>query len=49
MYSPSTDTATSQLVSHDMVATAKKQRLQDFFFHRVTQAFSMLVLAALLE
>jgi len=27
---------------------AKKQRLQDFFFHRVTQGFSLLVLVALL-
>ena len=38
----------SQAVSADMVAIAKKQRIQDFFFHRVTQAFSLLVLAALL-
>jgi phosphate transport system permease protein len=30
------------------VSTAKRQRVQDFFFHRVTQAFSLLVLAALL-
>jgi phosphate transport system permease protein len=37
-----------QLVSHDMVMIAKKQRLQDFFFHRVTQGFSLLVLVALL-
>jgi phosphate transport system permease protein len=48
MYSPSSEMANSQLVSHDMVVTAKKQRVQDFFFHRVTQAFSLLVLAALL-
>ena len=39
---------THQIVSHDMVAIARKQRVQDFFFHRVTQAFSLLVLAALL-
>jgi phosphate transport system permease protein len=38
----------SQVVSNDMVAIAKKQRVQDFFFHRVTQAFSLLVLVALL-
>ena len=39
---------TGQTVSADMVAIAKKQRTQDFFFHRITQAFSLLVLAALL-
>ncbi len=37
----------SQAISADMVAIAKKQRTQDFFFHRITQAFSLLVLAAL--
>ncbi len=37
-----------QVVSKDMVATAKRQQIQDFFFHRVTQAFSLLVLMALL-
>ena len=37
-----------QAVSADMVSIAKKQRTQDFFFHRITQAFSLLVLAALL-
>jgi phosphate transport system permease protein len=36
------------LVSSGMVIIAKKQRLQDFFFHRVTQGFSLLVLLALL-
>ncbi len=36
------------LVSNDMVMSAKKQRSQDFFFHRVTQGFSLLVLLALL-
>jgi phosphate transport system permease protein len=36
------------LVSNGMVMIAKKQRLQDFFFHRVTQGFSLLVLLALL-
>ena len=41
------DTA-AQAVSADMVAIAKKQRLQDALFPRVTQAFSLLVLAALL-
>ena len=38
----------SQIVSHEMIAIAKKQRVQDFLFHRVTQAFSLLVLVALL-
>ena len=38
----------SQVVSNDMVAIAKKQRVQDFFFHRITQAFSLIVLVALL-
>jgi phosphate transport system permease protein len=37
-----------QAISADMVAIANKQRTQDFFFHRVTQSFSLLVLAALL-
>jgi phosphate transport system permease protein len=37
-----------QVISDDMIAIAKKQRVQDFFFHRVTQAFSLLVLVALL-
>ena len=36
------------LVSNGMVMIAKKQRSQDFFFHRVTQGFSLLVLLALL-
>ena len=31
-----------------MAAIAKRQRVQDFLFHRVTQAFSLLVLVALL-
>ena len=30
-----------------MVAIARKQRLQDVFFHRITQSFSLLVLVAL--
>jgi len=45
---PNTSMEGGQLVSHDMVMIAKKQRLQDFFFHRVTQGFSLLVLVALL-
>jgi len=31
-----------------MIAIAKRQRIQDFFFHRITQLFSLLVLAALI-
>jgi phosphate transport system permease protein len=37
-----------QQVSGDMMQIARRQRVQDFFFHRVTQAFSLLVLLALL-
>jgi len=48
MNMPNTSMEGGQLVSHDMVMIAKKQRLQDFFFHRVTQGFSLLVLVALL-
>jgi len=48
MNMPSTSMEGDQLVSDDMVMIAKKQRLQDFFFHRVTQGFSLLVLVALL-
>ena len=32
----------------DMMAIARRQRIQDVFFHRVTQGFSLLVLVALL-
>ena len=31
-----------------MVSTARRQRFEDIFFHRITQAFSLLVLVALL-
>jgi phosphate transport system permease protein len=34
--------------SAEMAAIAKRQHLQDVFFHRITQAFSLLVLLALL-
>ncbi len=34
--------------SPNMMSIAKRQRLQDVFFHRVTQGFSLLVLVALL-
>ncbi len=39
--------ASVQLDNPNMAAIAKRQRFQDFLFHRVTQAFSLLVLAAL--
>ena len=41
-------TAVQETASESMVAIARKQRLQDFFFHRVTQFFSLLVLIALM-
>jgi len=48
MNMPTTSMEGGHLVSSGMVMIAKKQRLQDFFFHRVTQGFSLLVLVALL-
>ena len=39
--------STSETGSQDMIAVAKRQRIQDFFFHRITQGFSLLVLIAL--
>ena len=48
MNSLSPHTEVAKLVSDDMVKIANKQRLQDFFFFRVTQSFSLLVLLALL-
>jgi phosphate transport system permease protein len=39
--------STSETGSQDMVAVARRQRIQDFFFHRITQGFSLLVLIAL--
>ena len=48
MNMPTTSMEGGHLVSNEMVMIAKKQRLQDFFFHRVTQGFSLLVLVALL-
>ena len=44
---PSTQNASSELPSASMVAVARKQRLQDAAFHRLTQFFSLLVLMAL--
>jgi phosphate transport system permease protein len=40
--------ASAETGNPNMVSIAQKQRLQDIFFHRVTQAFSLLVLVALL-
>jgi phosphate transport system permease protein len=40
--------APSETGSPNMVSVARRQRIQDIFFHRVTQAFSLLVLVALL-
>jgi phosphate transport system permease protein len=39
--------STSETGSQGMIAVAKRQRIQDFFFHRITQGFSLLVLIAL--
>ena len=38
----------SDAPTESMVSIAKRQRLQDIFFHRLTQSLSLLVLAALL-
>jgi phosphate transport system permease protein len=37
-----------ETTSPQMLSIARRQRLQDFFFHRVTQLFSLLVLVALM-
>ena len=39
--------ASVELNNPNMAAIAKKQHLQDIVFHRVTQAFSLIVLVAL--
>ena len=39
--------SSSETGSQGMIAVAKRQRIQDFFFHRITQGFSLLVLIAL--
>jgi len=44
----SAQTAPIETGNPNMVSIAHKQRLQDVFFHRVTQAFSLLVLVALM-
>lgn len=48
MDSPSSPMEVAPLVSQAMIKIANKQRIQDFFFHRITQGFSLLVLVALL-
>jgi phosphate transport system permease protein len=40
--------ASAQADNPDMLTIARRQRVQDFLFHRITQAFSLLVLVALL-
>jgi len=44
---PAAQSSSSELPSANMVAVARRQRLQDAIFHRLTQFFSLLVLAAL--
>jgi len=46
--SPSTATDNSPLTTEDVMAVVKRQRLQDFFFHKITWLFSMMVLVALM-
>jgi phosphate transport system permease protein len=40
--------AVSNMPAQGMLAVVKKQRLQDFFFHKITLTFSLLVLFALM-
>ena len=40
-------TPIADLPSESMIAVARRQRLQDALFHRLTQFFSLLVLIAL--
>ena len=47
MNSTPTTTFNNDLPSGSMVAVARKQRLQDVIFHRLTQSFSLMVLVAL--
>ena len=51
MEAPTMSTTTTEAVashSADVVAVARRQRVLDMLFHRVTMAFSLLVLAALM-
>ena len=43
----STDSSTSGMLDPQMLAVVKRQRWQDFFFHKITMSFSLLVLLAL--
>ena len=38
----------SQVPDQNMLSVVKRQRIQDFFFHKITLGFSLLVLFALL-
>jgi phosphate transport system permease protein len=42
-----TTSSSADAPTPSMVAVARKQRIQDIFFHRITQGFSLLVLVAL--
>src|SRR6218665_249663 len=44
----SSKSAPAESGNPSMVSIAKRQRIEDIFFHRVTQGFSLLVLIALL-
>jgi len=44
----SSQSAPAETGNPNMVSIAKRQRIEDVFFHRVTQGFSLLVLVALL-
>ena len=48
MPAPLTDSLTAASVDKSMLAVSRRQRIQDFFFHKITLLFSLLVLAALM-
>ena len=48
MTSTTTDPSASERAATNMAAVAKRQRVQDMVFHRLTQSFSLLVLIALM-
>lgn len=43
----SSESSTSGMLDPQMLAVVKRQRWQDFFFHKITMSFSLLVLLAL--
>ena len=43
----SSESSTSGMLDSQMLAVVKRQRWQDFFFHKITMSFSLLVLLAL--